>query len=345
MTRDVPGLLHRRVLARRRLRWLLLSIKFRRRVRVLEDPNGTFSVPYGAPSADLGIGGFVLSLEGVAHKAERERMIGVLSNSVTQHREGLEVVRAMANVSIRREKSLDVMKYASEMAGHWTVEFFGLNWAAKPLLAEAASAIVTTTFENPTFPGCPYDRSSAQKCEDQVNKLRLVLERQLADDALPGGTVFWELVHGPMAQRNRAVADVIGLIGGPVELVKQSAQVVVHWALASPSNWALLSSCANRSEHAFAQELEPIFSMFPIAGMVPRLDEHRRPVMIALWDSRVGTVPRVAPDLNPVFGFAPHKCLGKDHALEALAVMLLPIFKREGAKFVDKNSWTIRFTD
>jgi cytochrome P450 len=292
------------------------------------------------------MGGFVLALDGEAHDRERERISNVLKNAVAAHRDGLELVRTVSGESAgATAHTLDIASYASTMAVEWTCSFFGLPVDAKPILATAAAAIVTRTFENPTFPGCPFNPQLAAKSKQQVSVLTEILTRQQESDDLRNGTVFWELVHGPNANPDRAIADVIGLVGGPVELVSQSVKVVVDWALQSPQNWVLLQASANRSEQSLAQELEPVFSTCPITAMVPRLDERQRPVMVALWDSRRGKAPRTAPDLNPIFGIDDHACLGRDHALEAVAAITRPLFQRSGAAFVHKDSWEIRFRE
>jgi cytochrome P450 len=347
MSRYVPGSSHRKLLRRRRLRSLILSVRFKRRVRVIEDtPLDDYLVPFAEPSKDLGMADFVLSLNGSEHLAERRRIESVLKTSGPKHNEGLEAIRNLQDGSLTSD-TVNIETYASAAAVEWTSVYFGLDGAAKSKLASAAKEIVKRTFENPTFPGCKFDEKAAAKARAEVGELANAIKAIVADTPtvdLPAKSVLAELrCPREGAKPERAVADILGLVGGPVELVKQAAQNTVHWAIQDPKNWALLRNRALVGEVALGQELEPVLSMVPITSLIPRLDRAQRPVMVALWDARRSDAPRVAPDLNPIFGRDPHKCLGKDQALEALAAMLHPIFLHTGAAFIDDDSWNIRF--
>jgi cytochrome P450 len=337
MSRSVPGASHRTVLRSRLFRSFALSLNFRRRVRVRNwSQANDLTVPYHEPGTALGLNGFVLGLDGQEHEAEASRIATVLASAIAGHQRGLAIMRDWTASQKIAGREVDLKEFAEQAVTRWASSFLGVSDEARPLLVTAAAEVVARTYTNPTFPGCKFDEGKAAASKKQVDELRVAIERQ---NGVPGGSVLHYL---QLSRPGQATADVVGLSGGPIELVVECALVIVDWALKDPVNWSTLHSCAVQSELALTAELEPILSMFPPTAMVPRLDAKQKPVMVTLWDPRRGSARRVAPDLNPVFGFEPHVCLGKAHALEALGALLHDVFLHSMGTYVDDASWKLR---
>jgi hypothetical protein len=292
-------------------------------------------VPYGPGGSAIGIDGFVLGLDGGQHASERERIGAVLDacrdDPATAHRSGLEGAVSFMTAALEADRPIDLKPVFDAAIAGWANVFFGCT-AGTHVMALGRSVMYRTLFNTDFTAEKLVDLHRQQRDESRVNTAQPVIGDSLA-------TAAPTTVGAGLRDNNPEVAtrDVIGLIGGATELMLESCLSIVEFAICHPDQWraAYEGALVSETPDGFRETVAKLISAAPPQYALVRRrssEPGSGHVVVTLYDSDRARLPW--PDVNaldPAFGIEPHRCLGRDLALDALAAILLPVFRFRSA--------------
>jgi len=305
------------------------------------------SVPYQARSAELGLGGFALALDGERHAAARSLLVEVLGEAVPSHRGGLEAARHAAVDQLAGASPVtDLVTDVAEPAlVAWFERWSGLTGHGGSLL-RTAEVIHHATFLNPAT---GRERDADLRARARAHEL-VAAERARLVQALAGGLPDADpssFGRRLLARLDRPTADpvvadlddvasqVLGLTVGPLALTLRSVASVLDRLLDEPATLAAIA--AGGPIVAQEQVLRLVAERPPLPGVlrrlttpvrVPRRRGHRTArvpagLVVAYAEAYAGD-----GGADPTFGHGRHACLGRRHAAEVAGEIVLAVAAR-----------------
>ncbi len=333
--------------------WPLVAFKMVPRARTVRpansDRDALLFVPYEDGGTALGITGFVLGLDGEQHTVERNRLTPILADARIgdPHAEGLGVVDEILAIGLPSGNPFDVKVICEKAISAWAAKLFGVaeNYEGttdgaqgsgflSANLMQIGRAVTSRTVFNTHFLKT-FDEELAVADNAVVELFRESIQPDPPNvvPAPPG------CIHALLqdSDSNTATNDMIGLIGGATELMIESVLSILDWALANPKNWRKAHEEARKAQapSQFVEKVASLMSVAPPQYFLIRKGtegptEGQDLTLVGLWEQT--TFPTNVSVNDPVFGIAPHRCLGRSLALDALAHLLHPIFLHATAK-------------
>jgi cytochrome P450 len=269
------------------------------------------TVPYGARSAELGLGAFPLALDGAAHTDARRLIADVLDESADAHTDAVRSAAALAAqiVGDAGPRFDLVSGLVRPVLRDWVERWYGLpEWGERLELAGCMAH--HAIFLNPDRPNRRTDEASAHTAAAVIARTLHDLETELVAPRSAG------TVSAALASRvspELAARHLVGLTVGPLALgriaVVQAIDVLVT------DGWSTTAS-----EHMF----ETALRRHPPLPGIPRLygtstdlpGIGRRRVRITSGTVLAATGAALAredePSTSLLFGHGPHACMGRE---------------------------------
>lgn len=298
-----------------------------------------------------------------AHTEERKRLQAVLEavrSPNSGHQTGMDEISRVMRSAVKSGARVDLLGPIEHAVVNWAEHLLGLSnpgvQAACPSLQfrsqlmRASRSIVDETYLEPSpfwrekpealspnvlisKAACSRNQETISTQKETVNgkivetyKDRLATYLQHFRSSAPnktGNTILSRLVGDTEVNNDEQVLrDLVGLTGGPVALTVDAAESIVRHLVSRPTQWKKYHDLA-ANKGLTRSDVMDLVKRVPPNYFVIRLEtgsdsKHPKKVVVA-------TGFRKAKYATDGFGIEPHRCLGKDLAIDALQKILEPL--------------------
>jgi cytochrome P450 len=313
-----------------------LDFSHRAVLQRLHDPHEL--IPYGARSTELGLGDFVLALDGPRHDERRADIASVLTSATDAHQRALSDARQLAT-DLLRVTTVGSMEVVNELVrpvvAAWATTWLGTSPELGTHLAITGDIISHAMFFNPDRPGGTVNEGALFDAQHhlQVARARITAELSMA----PEGSIMHALqqLHDDPTE---VANDVLGLTVGPYSLGAWAITCALDVLLDHRDQWATatsepLAGACFREALRFSAPLPALPRRCPHPSQ-PETDSLSVTVTeTAMMDPRMFIAPRSFDgarviDDHLVFGAGAHQCMGQHLATDVAAVIIAALAAR-----------------
>jgi hypothetical protein len=299
-----------------------------------------------------------------AHTEERRRLQAILDavrSPNSGHQTGMDEISRVMRSALKSGARVDLLGPIENAVVIWAEHLLGLAnpgaRAACPTLhfrselMRASRSIIDETYLEPSpfwrekpealIPKttCPinhetfFTKNETKETKETVNgKIVETYKDRLAtylcqfrrcDPSQTGNTILSRLVEATEAKNDEQVLrDLVGLTGGPVALTVDAAESILRHLVSRPTQWKKYHDLTT-NKGLTRSDVMDLVKRVPPNYFVIRLEtgqDFTQPKKVV-----VATGFRRAKFATDGFGMEPHRCLGKDLAIDALQKILEPV--------------------